>query len=98
MYSTFAALSGLAFFLGLRTTGFAIVELPFRGARTACEDDPGWSVRMDQKTRWIRKKRRAATQNGGARFQPPPPRPQAPPPPPPPPRGAGAPRGATPGA
>jgi hypothetical protein len=29
MFSTFAALSGLAFFLGLRTTGFAIVVLSF---------------------------------------------------------------------
>src|SRR5690348_2033294 len=46
MYSTFAAFSGLAFFFGLRTTGFAIVELPFRGARTACEVGPGWSDRI----------------------------------------------------
>src|SRR3954470_4689291 len=29
MFSTFAAFSGLAFFLGLRTTGFAIVVLSF---------------------------------------------------------------------
>ena len=29
MFSTFAALSGLAYFLGLRTTGFAIVVLSF---------------------------------------------------------------------
>jgi hypothetical protein len=29
MFSTFAAFSGLAFFLGLRTTGLAIVVLSF---------------------------------------------------------------------
>src|SRR5262245_21588522 len=50
MYSTFAAVSGLAFFFGLRTTGFAIVELPFRGARSAC-DGPGWSDRICQVAR-----------------------------------------------
>jgi hypothetical protein len=37
MFSTFAAFSGLAFFLGLRTTGFAIVVLSFlMRARGSC--------------------------------------------------------------
>src|SRR3954471_7959933 len=71
MYSTFAALSGLAFFLGLRTTGFAIVELPFRGARAACEVGPGWSDRMCRSCCWCGSEgrgvvRRAATAAGGA--------------------------------
>src|SRR5215218_8437941 len=70
MYSTFAALSGLAFFFGLRTTGFAIVELPFRGARAACEVGPGWSVRIIRRC-WCGSEgrvvvRRAATTAGGA--------------------------------
>src|SRR5215213_6469405 len=70
MYSTFAAFSGLAFFLGLRTTGFAIVELPFRGARAACEVGPGWSDRMCRSC-WCGSERRvvvrrAATAAGGA--------------------------------
>ncbi len=42
MFSTFAAFSGLAFFLGLRTTGLAIVVLSFCEVRARGSDASGW--------------------------------------------------------
>src|SRR6476661_9489949 len=56
MFSTFAAFSGLAFFLGLRTTGFAIVVLSFlmraRGLvpRDGFEELLGYAVRLRHRT------------------------------------------------
>src|SRR6476661_11218570 len=55
MFSTFAAFSGLAFFLGLRTTGFAIVVLSFlMRARGFVPRDGnellGYAVRLTHRT------------------------------------------------